>query len=409
MSYKFDHRQLADEMEIFFFDEEIGAGLPVWLPNGVAIRDQLENFMKKLEQVRGYLRVVSPHLGRQDLYERSGHLGCFSENMFPPLHWEEEKKDYYLRPMNCPHHHKVFRARPRSYRQLPLRVAEYGQVYRFEPSGSLRGLSRVRGLCQNDGHIYIEKADALNEVMRVLELHELCYRKLGLQGYRYRLSKRDSNRPKDFQGEEKDWAVAEHILRQALEMRGLDYFEATGEAAFYGPKIDVQMKMGSGHEESIASTQLDFNSAERFDLFYAAKSGLPQRPWIIHRAPMGTHERFVALLLEFYDGQLPGWLSPIQVMIFPVSETERDCAEKIYSDFIKAGIRAKVDENQGSLSKRILFGHRFRPFSKLIVGRQEESKGVFSLQLRNGQEKGFEIQGLIRYLNEQCKTPTEEL
>ncbi|MGZ6395578.1 MAG: threonine--tRNA ligase [Pseudobdellovibrionaceae bacterium] len=408
MSYQFDHRQLADEMEIFFFDEEIGAGLPVWLPNGVAIRDQLEIFVKELERQGGYQRVVSPHLGRQDLYEKSGHLSCFSENMYPPIDWQkegdEDKKSFYLKPMNCPHHHKVFSALPRSYRHLPLRIAEYGQVYRFEPSGSLRGLSRVRGLCQNDAHIYVDPVDSLKEVLCVLDLHEECYKKLGLKGYRYRLSLRDPSRPNDFQGEDCKWIEAESILRKALLERGLEFFEDAGEAAFYGPKIDVQMKMGSGQEESIASVQLDFLSAERFGLAYSARSGEQVRPWIIHRAPLGSHERFVALLLEYFDGQLPGWLSPIQVMLLPLSDRESDACRKIHKALMKAGIRVKVDESQGSLSKRVLFAHKYRPFAKLIVGPKEISSGILKLEFRDGKKEG-DINSIIDILKESCSVP----
>jgi threonyl-tRNA synthetase len=404
MSYQFDHRQLADEMEIFFFDDEIGAGLPVWLPNGVAIRDQLEGFVKELERRGGYHRVVSPHLARQDMYERSGHLSCFRESMFPPIHWEEEKQSYYLKPMNCPHHHKVFKAFPRSYRHLPLRIAEYGQVYRYEPSGSIRGLSRVRGLCQNDAHIYIDPADSLHEILSVLDLHEHCYQQLGLKGYRYRLSLRDPSRPNDFQGADDKWIEAEEILRRALLKRGLKFFEAIGEASFYGPKIDVQMKMGLGSEESIASVQLDFLSSDRFDLSYSASSGEQVRPWIIHRAPLGSHERFVALLLEYFDGQMPGWLSPIQIMLLPLSEREREVCLGIQKALLNAGLRVKIDESQGSISKRVLFAHRYRPFSKLIVGPKEVNSGVFNLELRNNKKSG-DINRLIEVLRAACAIP----
>ncbi|MGE0527751.1 MAG: threonine--tRNA ligase [Bdellovibrionales bacterium] len=401
MSYQYDHRALADEMEIFFFNEEIGAGLPVWLPNGVAIRDQLEAFVKELERAHGYERVVTPHLGRQDLYERSGHLGCFHESMFPPIHWEEEKKSYYLKPMNCPHHHMVFKALPRSYRQLPLRLAEYGQVYRYEPSGSLRGLSRVRGLCQNDAHIYIDREDSLNEILNVLDLHEHCYKRLELSRYRYRLSRRDPSQPDAYQGEGHDWEAAEDILRKALQRRNLSYFEAVGEAAFYGPKIDVQMRMGSGQEESIASIQLDFNSAKRFDLFFSARSGNRERPWIIHRAPLGSHERFVALLLEYFDGQLPGWLAPIQVMLIPVSESEVALCREIHDQFLAAGFRSRVNDSQGNLSKRIRSSHRLRPFSKVVVGRKEAESGWLNLEMRK-EERLADRAGIIEVLRKEC-------
>lgn len=347
MSFRNDHRQLADEMEIFFLNEEIGAGLPVWLPNGVAIRDSLEAFIKNLEHKGGYQRVVSPHLGKSSLYERSGHLRAFDENMYPPLKGIDENNEYYLRPMNCPHHHKVFSSSLRSYRQLPLRIAEYGQVYRFENSGSLKGLSRVGGLCQNDAHIYIDPKGAREEILSVLDLHEHCYRILGLKGYRYRLSKCDPDRPSGFDGKPEHWQEAEEILKQCLLEKNLPFFEAIGEAAFYGPKIDVQMKMNNGIEESIASVQLDFNSAEKFDLGFISGSGESQRPWIVHRAPLGSHERFVALLLEYFDGVLPGWLSPVQIYILPVGDEAlahaNQLSEKLDEneliEFVKGGVK----------------------------------------------------------------------
>ena len=384
MSFQFDHRQLADEMEIFFLNEEIGAGLPIWLPNGVAIRDSLELFIKNLERKGGYQRVVSPHLGKGILYERSGHLRAFDENMYPPLKGIEENSDYYLRPMNCPHHHKIFGSSLRSYRQLPLRIAEYGQVYRFENSGSLKGLSRVRGLCQNDAHIYVDPVDAKNEILSVLDLHEHCYRVLGLRGYRYRLSKSDSKRPNDFDGPLPLWQEAEDILRQCLMEKNLPFFEAEGEAAFYGPKIDVQIQMSHGQEESIASIQLDFNSADKFELNFIASSGESKRPWIIHRAPLGSHERFVALLLEFFDGTLPGWLCPVQLYILPINEDQYPFAKNLADSFSDKGIRAVVDNNVGSLSKRILFAHKFRPLYKLVIGKNEMLSGQFSMQGREG-------------------------
>lgn len=383
MSKNYDHRQLADEMEIFFFNEQIGAGLPVWLPNGVAIRDSLEAFVKKLEHLAGYQRVASPHVAKSDLYEISGHLRSFQKDMFPPMQWPEDQSHYYLKPMNCPHHHKVFASSPRSYRHLPLRIAEYGQVYRYENSGSLKGLSRVRGLCQNDAHIYVDPSEAKQEIQSVLDMHEKCYAALGLKGYRYRLSKHDPQRMADFDGSRELWLQGEAILRECLIERNLPFFESEGEAAFYGPKVDVQMKMGQGDEESVASVQLDFNSAEKFGLHFVAKSGQNRRPWIIHRAPLGSHERFVALLLEYYNGQLPGWLSPIQIYVLPVGEEQIPFAKELEKQLLAENIRVQVDLNQGSLSKRILFAHKLRPFVKMVVGPKEVSSEAFELQLRD--------------------------
>lgn len=405
MSSHFDHRQLADEMEIFFFNEQIGAGLPVWLPNGVAIRDSLEAFVKNLEHLAGYQRVSSPHVAKSELYEISGHLRAFQKDMFPPMQWPEDQSHYYLKPMNCPHHHKVFSSSLRSYRHLPLRIAEYGQVYRYENSGSLKGLSRVRGLCQNDAHIYVDPAESKNEIKSVLELHEKCYAALGLKGYRYRLSKHDASRMADFDGDRGLWLEGESILRECLQEMKLPYFEAEGEAAFYGPKIDVQMKMGSGDEESIASVQLDFNSAEKFDLNFVAKSGQNQRPWIIHRAPLGSHERFVALLLEYYNGQLPGWLSPVQVYLLPVGDDQIPYVKELEKKLLAENIRVQVDLNQGSLSKRILFAHRLRPFAKIVIGAKEVASGNFELQLRD--EKRSVAQGELADILKSLILPAE--
>ncbi len=368
-------------MEIYFLDEEIGAGLPVWLPNGVAIRDSLEAFVKRLEDRDGYQRVVSPHVAKRGLFDKSGHLRAFAENMFPPM--KDGDAEFYLRPMNCPFHHRAFASSPRSYRQLPLRLAEYGQVYRYEESGALRGLSRVRALCQNDAHIYVDPKDSYREICEVLDLHERCYSALGLEGHRYRLSKGDPARKEDFDGPGDSWIEAEAILRRCLVDRGLPFFEAAGEAAFYGPKIDVQMKIGAGGEESIASVQLDFNSAGKFDLNFVDCDGGAVRPWIIHRAPLGSHERFVALLLEYFDGQLPGWLCPVQVLLIPVGAEQLGEALKIAKDLIAEGIRVRVEHSAGSLSKRIMFAHRQRPFAKVVIGAKELESGRCSLELRN--------------------------
>lgn len=403
MSYQFDHRQLADEMEIFFFDEQIGAGLPVWLPNGVIIREALEQFIKNLEQQAGYQRVSSPHIAKKDLYQMSGHLRAFNENMFPPMKWPEDQNEYYLKPMNCPHHHKVFASHLRSYKQLPLRIAEYGQVYRFENSGSLRGLSRVRGLCQNDAHIYLDPADVESEVLAVLDLHEHCYQVLGLKDYRYRLSKCDPKRMQDFDGDAEDWLSSEAILKSCLEKRNLPFFEAEGEAAFYGPKIDVQMKMG-GNEESIASIQIDFNSGEKFDLKFINSSGENKRPWIIHRAPLGSHERFIALLLEYFDGQLPSWLSPVQVCILPVAEEHVVFAKDLADRMSKSGIRVLVDQSAGSLSKRIRFAHKLRPFAKIILGEKEIASQQIQLEFRDW-KKVVQVSQLVEELQPLLRSP----
>lgn len=406
MSKSIDHRQIADEMEIYFLNENIGAGLPVWLPNGVAIRDALESYMRKLERGAGYQRVVSPHLAKEKLYSMSGHLDFYRDDMFPALDDGDPQNRLYLKPMNCPHHHMVFASSPKSYRQLPLRVAEYGQVYRNESSGALKGLSRVRGLCQNDAHIYLAPEDCLEECRRVLQMQEHCYRALGLKGYRYRLSLSDSERPDDFHGARDRWLACEQILRIALHDEKLPFYEAPGEAAFYGPKIDVQMQLSSsGNEESIASLQLDFISGERFDLSFIDSKGVAQRPYVIHRAPLGSHERFVALLIEYYEGRLPGWLAPVQVALIPANEQLHSACEKICADLLASEIRAHLSNAGGSLAKRIRDAHQSRPFSKIVVGDKELASGEYKLQFRD-EEFALSLVDLKLKLKEKCQVPS---
>ena len=390
MSYLFDHRQLAKEMELFYFDESIGAGLPMWLPNGVAIREALEDFIKKKEKQYGYRRVSSPGLGREELYQKSGHLKWYKEDMFPAMSLKSDhhlQNQYYLRPMNCPHHHQYFDQKKRSYQELPLRFAEYGQVYRNEASGSLRGLSRVRGLCQNDGHIYVGEWQIKDELSRVLKLHLDCYQALGLEGFRFRLSKHD---PKDVEllMYKEMWIKCENILREVLIEAEVPYFEADGEAAFYGPKIDVQMRVFSEEvseiikEESISSIQLDFLSAERFDLSFVNKEGKNERPFVIHRAPLGSHERFIAMLLEYYDGRLPGWLAPVQVYIMNVGDESKEFALNWHNQLMNLRMRVEIDNRNLSLGKKLALSYKFKPHLNLIIGAKEMSEGIFSLNVK---------------------------
>lgn len=390
MSYLYDHRFLADEMELYFFEEMVGAGLPMWLSNGVFIREALEKFIKNKEFKSHYHRVSSPQLAKSELYQMSGHLKWYKDDMYPEMKRVDEHSSYYLRPMNCPHHHKIFSSVPRSYRELPLRLAEYGQVYRFEASGAIRGISRARGLCQNDGHIYIDPKKAKDEILNVLKLNEDCYKALGLQGHLYRLSKHDPESINQLEGSVENWLLCENILRECLFEMNLKFFEAPGEAAFYGPKIDVQMKVFSeshAHkEESISSIQLDFLSPERFDLEFVNAQQEKVRPWIIHRAPLGSHERFIAMLLEYYDGQLPGWLAPIQLLIIPVNEKAIEKAQGIQEMLMSNGIRVKIDIRSSSLGKRIVLGRKLRPFAFMVIGDNELNSNKYKIQFRNSEE-----------------------
>lgn len=382
-----DHRRIAGEMGIFVFNEQLGAGLPLWLPAGAALRDELERFVREKEGRLGYERVVSPHLAKAALYERSGHLRHYRASMFPPLRWPEGGEELFLKPMNCPHHHLAFASRPRSYRSLPCRIAEHGQVYRWEPSGSLHGLARARGLCQNDAHIYVSEEGADAELESVLRLFEECYRELGLAGaYRYRLSKRAPG----CEGAPSRWDQSEERLRRALRRLGLSFFEAADEAAFYGPKIDVQMPIG-GKEESVASVQLDFLSAERFGLSFVNARGEREMPLVIHRAPLGSHERFVAMLLERSNGRLPGWLAPVQLLVLPVSEAEIPAALELRASLLAAGVRAEADLSAGSLAKRIRLAHRARPFAKVVLGPREREGGKLRISFRDEEVEAWRV------------------
>jgi threonyl-tRNA synthetase len=395
MSFLFDHRQLAKEMDLYYFDESVGAGLPMWLPNGVAIREALEEFIKKKERHCGYRRVSSPGLGREELYQKSGHLKWYKDDMFPSMALKSDQlqlNQYYLRPMNCPHHHQYFSHKKRSYQELPLRFAEYGQVYRNEASGALRGLSRVRGLCQNDGHIYVGEWHVKEELSRVLNLHLDCYRAIGIEGFRFRLSKHD---PLDIDSNDSRamWIKCENILREVLQEAKVPFFEAAGEAAFYGPKIDVQMQIYSEcsmqkiKEESISSIQLDFLSSERFDLSFVNKEGRPERPFVIHRAPLGSHERFIAMLLEYFDGNLPAWLAPVQVNILSVGADANDYCKKMHNQLLDLGIRVALDDRDMSLGKKMALSYKFKPHLNLVIGKKEVEANLFSLNLLSNAKK----------------------
>jgi len=406
-----DHKKLGKELDIFAFDDEIGKGLPLWLPNGTAIRDELEKLMRELEFEAGFQRVVTPHLAKRELYLKSGHLPYFAEHMFPAmevraredrsilpgeagaeaepdLEFAEGAPVFYVRPMNCPHHHKVFAARKRSYRELPLRLAEYGQAYRYEDSGAVSGLLRVRGMCMNDAHIYCSREQIVPECEAVLAMHRRVYAILGLTPSSVRLSKRDhgpgpSHKFADDLGA---WREAEGLLREVLVSSGLSFAEVEGEAAFYGPKIDFQFRFAGGREETASTLQLDFQSARRLDLGYVGADGGVHRPYIIHRAPLGTHERFVALLLERYGGAFPTWLAPIQVRVLPVSERFADYGRRIVASLRSRGVRAELDAAGQSLAKRISDASRQKIPNLAIAGAREQARESVTVRRRGGAE-----------------------
>ncbi len=378
---KRDHRKLGKDLELFDFSEEIGAGLPLWLPKGTIIREELEKWAKEVEKGQGYQRVATPHITKSKLFYISGHLPHYAEDMYSPFKIDEE--EYYLKPMNCPFHHMIYKFRPRSYRELPLKLAEYATVYRYERSGTLNGLMRVRGLTQNDAHIYCTMEQAKNEFLAVMKLHEFYYKKLGIKNYYMILALRDSKNKEKYHGDEKMWALAEKLTRQAMDESKIPYVEKVGEAAFYGPKIDFVIKSVVGKEYAISTNQLDLYMAKRFGLEYTDERGKKQTPAIIHRAPLGTHERFIAFLIEHFTGAFPTWLSPVQAKILPIStEKHLDYAKKIYEEFLASDIRAELDETNETLGKKIRAGELQKIPYLLVIGDKEKESGTINVRTR---------------------------
>ncbi len=382
---KRDHRKLGKELELFTFDEEVGPGLPLWLPKGAAVVELLEKLAKKTEGKYGYQRVRSPHIAKEALYIRSGHLPYYAESMFPPMEMDNEK--YYLKAMNCPHHHKIYAATPKSYRDLPLRLAEYGHCYRYEDSGALFGLMRVRSLCMNDAHIYCTEEQFEEEFRSVIDMYLYYFKLFGIEKYEMRLSKHSKKGlGKKYVDEPDLWIKTENLVRSALEKSGVPFVEAEDEAAFYGPKIDVQIWSAIGREFTLATNQLDFAVPKRFDLTYVAADGSEQTPICIHRAPLSTHERFIGFLIEHYAGAFPAWLAPVQCAVLPVSEKYGQYAQEVFEKIRESGGRAEMFDADETLGKRIRNSQMQKiPFT-LVVGEKEESEGSVTVR-KYGLEK----------------------
>ncbi len=368
---KYDHRKLSKELEFYTMNEMVGLGLPLWLPNGTVLREELEKFAKETEQRGGYLRVATPCITNEQLFYTSGHLPYYKDSMFPPMQIDEGQ-NYYLKPMNCPFHHMIFSSRPRSYRELPLRLAEYGQCYRYEASGTLAGLLRVRGMCMNDAHIYCSPEQLAAEFRAVLDMHRFYYDKFRIEGYWMRLSMHDPKNTKKYVDNPEAWAQSEDAIRQVVKDMGVQYEEVPGEAAFYGPKVDFQIRNVVGREETASTNQLDFAVPSRFNLVYTGKDGEYHTPYCIHRAPLGTHERFLAFLMEHFKGAFPTWMSPTQVMVVPVSvEKFGDYAEKIAASLRNDLYRAQANLDGDSFNKKIRAAVTSKIPNILVVGASE--------------------------------------
>jgi threonyl-tRNA synthetase len=390
---KRDHRKLGKELELFTFSPDVGAGLPLWMPNGMVIRQELEFLALQEERKDSYRRVATPHIAKEALYYRSRHLPYYNEGMYSPLDIDGE--NYYLRPMNCPHHHLIYGATRHSYREMPVRIAEYGQDYRYEASGGLSGLMRVRGFCMNDAHIYCRYDQAKDEFIRVLRLHARYYDLMGIKEYYMRLSLPDMNKLDKYVDEPGKWVAALDIIKAAMDESGYPYVEGKGEAAFYGPKIDFMIRSAIGTEYTISTNQLDFLATETFGLNYVGEDGKDHPVYVIHRAPLGTHERFTAFLIEHYAGAFPVWLAPIQARIIPITDRVSEYALSVRDRLLAlqvvngtAGLRVDIDLSSERMQRKIRDAQTMKIPYMLVIGDKEAQADSIAVRLRSGRDLG---------------------
>jgi len=395
---KRDHRKLGKEMELFTFSNRVGLGLPLWLPRGAQMRYTLENFLRKKQAELGYLPVVTPHIGAKDLYVTSGHYAKYGKDSFQPIHTPQEGEEYMLKPMNCPHHCEIFRSSPRSYRDLPLRFAEFGTVYRYEQSGELHGLTRVRGFTQDDAHLFCRPDQLQEEFEKVIDLILYVFKTLKMTDYMAQISLRDPNNKEKYIGTDENWDKAERAIIEAAEKKGLKTVVELGEAAFYGPKLDFMVKDAIGRRWQLGTIQVDYNLPERFQLEYTDADGSKQRPVMIHRAPFGSMERFTAVVLEHTAGHLPVWLSPEQVKVLPISEKYADYAENVCTLLKNSEIRASVDSRNETLGKRIREISLLRVPILAVVGEKEVAEGLVSVRREGVDQGSMTIADFIKYI-----------
>ena len=406
---KRDHRKLGRELEIFIFDEEVGPGLPLWLPNGTIIIEELEKLAKEMELKAGYKQVRTPHLCKDSLFLRSGHLPYYAEDMYPPM--EMEGVRYYIKPMNCPFHHKIFASKTRSYRDLPLRLAEYGTCYRFEQSGELFGLMRVRSMQMNDAHIYCSEEQFEEEFMGVVDLYIHYFRLFGIEKYVMRLcTHHKTGLGKKYIDNERMWLKTEEMVRNAMKNGGVPFVEVPDEAAFYGPKIDVQIWSAIGREFSFATNQVDFAVPPRFNLSFINRKGEAETPICIHRAPLGTHERTIGFLIEHYAGKFPVWCSPQHVRVIPIKDSHNDYAHKLIEQLQAAGIRSEADVSNERMNAKIRQAQLMKVPYMLVVGDREVNDGNVSLRKRDGsRQNGMPLQEFIALVQDRISTRSAEL
>lgn len=385
---KRDHRKLGKELELFTFSQKVGQGLPLWLPKGAALRERLEQFLKKAQKKAGYEMVVTPHIGQKELYVTSGHYEKYGEDSFKPIHTPKEDEEFLLKPMNCPHHCEIFNSTPYSYKDLPKRYAEFGTVYRYEQSGELHGLTRVRGFTQDDAHIFCTPDQLNDEFKKVIDLSLYVLQSLGFDDFTAQVSIRDLEKPEKYIGDMENWEKAEKAIIDAATEKGLNFVVESGEAAFYGPKLDFMIKDALGRQWQLGTIQVDYNLPERFNLTYKGSDNELHQPIMIHRAPFGSLERFVALLLEHTGGNFPLWLIPTQAIVLPVSKKHEKYAEKVLNSLENHEIRALIDNRNETVGKKIREAELQKIPFMLIVGEQEEASETISVRRHGGEDLG---------------------
>lgn len=407
---KRDHRKLGKEMELFTFSARVGQGLPLWLPKGAALRERLENFLKNVQKVHGYEQVITPHIGMKELYMTSGHYAKYGKDSFQPIHTPDEGEEFLLKPMNCPHHCEIYKFKPRSYRDLPVRLAEFGTVYRYEMSGELHGLTRVRGFTQDDAHLFCRPDQLKDEFKKVIDIVLYIFKTLKFENFTAQVSLRDPNNKTKYIGSDENWDKAEAAIIEAAAEKGLSTVVETGEAAFYGPKLDFMVRDALGRKWQLGTIQVDYNLPERFDLTYKGADDKDHRPVMIHRAPFGSMERFVAVLLEHTAGKFPLWLTPQQAVIMPISEKYNEYAQKVAKLLNKCDIRTQIDDRNEKIGRKIRDNELAKIPLLLIVGEKEEQDGTISVRLQGEGDKGsMTLEAFTLMVGERVKEEISEI
>ena len=407
---KRDHRKIGKEMELFFFSEKVGKGLPMWLPKGTALRLRLQEFLRKIQKKYGYLEVITPHIGSKSLYVTSGHWDHYGQDSFRPITTPEEGEEYLLKPMNCPHHCMIYANTPRSYKDLPVRIAEFGTVYRYEQSGELHGLTRVRSFTQDDAHIFCRADQVKDEFLRVMDIINIIFKALDFKDYEAQISLRDPNNKEKYIGSDEVWEQAQNAIIEACKEKGLPAHEETGEAAFYGPKLDFMIKDALGRRWQLGTIQVDYNLPERFKLEYTGSDNEKHRPVMIHRAPFGSMERFIAVLIEHTAGHFPLWLTPDQVVILPISEKFNDYAHQVADYLNENDVRTIIDERNEKIGRKIRDNEMKHIPYLIIVGEKEAAEGLVNVRKRGGQgeQESMTMQQFAQKIQDEVRQMTEE-